>query len=56
MLPFALLSELPAHEQEFLARVAPHVAIQRAQIGELLPLIPRHLAEQRSLAVDDLIV
>jgi hypothetical protein len=44
--PLALLRQLPAHEQQLLARVRPHVAVQRAQVGELLPAIPGHLVQQ----------
>ena len=54
--PLAPLSELPAHEQELLARMRPHVAVECAQVGELLPVVARHLADQRALAVDDLVV
>ena len=34
----------------------PHVPVQRAQVRELLPAVARHLLEQRSLAVHDLVV
>jgi hypothetical protein len=54
--PFAPLSELTAHEQQLLARMGPHLPVQRAQIGELLPFVARHLANQRALAVHDFIV
>src|SRR5262245_54398702 len=56
MSPFALLGELAAHEQELLAGVTEHEAIICAQIGKALPLVTRHAAEKRTLAVDDLIV
>ena len=54
--PLGALAELAAHEQQLLAGVRPHEAVQRAQVGELLPLVARHLADQRALAVDDLVV
>ncbi len=54
--PFAALRELPAHEQQLLAGVTPHVAVQRSEVGELLPVVARHLPDQRALAVDDLVV
>ncbi len=56
VLPLALLTELPAHEQQLLAGVPPHIAIQQTQIRELLPFIAGHLADQRALAVHDLVV
>ena len=34
----------------------PHVRVERAQRRELLPLVARHLAEQRPLPVHDLVV
>ena len=48
--------DLRAHEQELLARLPPHAQQQRAQVGEALPLVAGHLAQQRALAVDDLVV
>src|SRR4051812_49491306 len=44
------------HEQELLARLGVHPAEQQAQAGELLPAVARHLAQERPLAVDDLVV
>jgi hypothetical protein len=54
--PSRRLAELAAHEQQLLAGVRPHVAVERAQVGELLPAVARHLVEQRALAVHDLVV
>ncbi len=54
--PFAPLAELAAHEQQLLAGMPPHVAVQRAQVGELLPVVARHLADQRALAVHHFVV
>src|SRR5262249_21654681 len=56
MAPFIFLAELAAHEQELLAGVAEHEAVIGAQIGEALPLIARHAAENRTLAVHDLVM
>src|SRR3569833_1760586 len=56
VIPLARLGEVVAHEQELLARMAVHVAVKRAQIGEALPFVARHLADQRTLAVHDLVV
>ena len=54
--PLGLLRELAAHEQQLLAGVRPHERVERAQVGHLLPLVARHLGQQRALAVHDLIV
>ena len=54
--PFVLLAELTAHEQELLAGMAEHEAVIGAQVGEALPLVARHAAEDRALAVHDLVV
>src|SRR5829696_1516176 len=51
--PLALLGELPTHEEELLAGMGPHVAVERPQVLELLPAIAGHFSEQRALAVDD---
>ena len=56
VVPFALLRELAAHEQQLLAGMRPHEAEIGAQVGELLPAVARHLAEQRALAVHHLVV
>ena len=54
--PFGELCKLAAHEQHLLARVCGHVAVQRAQTAELILVRRRHLADERALAVHDLIV
>ncbi len=51
-----LLGDLVAHEEELLARVRPHVGVERAEVRELLPAVAGHLVQQRALAVDDLVV
>ena len=56
VLPFALLRELVAHEQELLAGMAEHEAVIGAHVGEALPVVSRHAAEDRALAVHDLVV
>src|SRR5580704_3535660 len=56
MIPFAPLAELSPHEEDFFPRPRPHVAEQRAQVGELLPAVAGHLVEQRALSVDDLVM
>ena len=56
MRPLAPLAEFATHEQHLLAGLGVHVAEQQAQIGELLPLVSRHFADQRTFAVHDFIV
>ncbi len=54
--PLVPLAELAPHEEQLLARMAPHVGIQQPQVGELLPGVAGHLVEERPLAVHDLVV
>src|ERR1700704_3414820 len=54
--PFAFLSKFIPHEQELLSGMPEHKAVIGAQVGEALPLISRHAAEDRALAVYDLVV
>src|SRR6266849_3303225 len=54
--PFAPLAKLAAHEQKLLAGMRPHVSVQRAQVRELLPLVARHLVQQRALHMHYFIV
>ena len=54
--PLGELRELAAHEQHLLARMRGHVAVQRTQTAELVFIRGRHLADERALAVHDLIM
>jgi hypothetical protein len=56
VVPLLQLAELAAHEQQLLARVRPHVAVQVAQAREALPLVAGLLAQQAALAVHHLVV
>ncbi len=56
ILPLLPLSKFASHKEQLFARMAPHETEQNAQVGELLPDIPRHLREQRAFAIDDFIV
>src|ERR1700722_17527730 len=56
VVPFVPLAKFAAHEEHFLAGTRPHVAIERAEVSELLPAIPAHLGEERPLTVHYLIV
>ena len=46
MVPFPPLSQFTPHEEQFLARLGLHVAQKKPQIGELLPIVPGHLAQE----------
>ena len=46
MIPFVPLTELTAHEEEFLTRLCIHVTIEKSQIGEFLPVVSGHLSDQ----------
>ena len=54
--PLGLLGQLASHEDQLLAGVRPHERKVGTQVRELLPAVAGHLAEQRPLAVHDLIV
>ena len=56
VIPLLALPDLLPHEQQLLSRVRPHVSQKRADIGELPPFVAGHSIEQRSLAVDHLVV
>ena len=56
MVPLPPLAKLPAHEEEFFAGLGIHIAQQESEVGVLLPIVAGHFAEQRPLAIDDLIM
>ena len=56
MVPLVPGREFAAHEQQLLAGLGPLHGVQQAQVGEPLPVVARHLVEQRPLAVHDLVV
>jgi hypothetical protein len=56
VVPFALLRELAAHEEELLAGMPPHEAVVGAQVGEALPAVAGHLGQERALAVHHLVM
>ena len=55
-IPLAALRKFLAHEDELLAGMRPHEAVEGPEIGELLPVVARHLAEHRALAVHHLVM
>ena len=56
VVPFPPLPELIAHEQHFLTRMAVHIAVERAEIGELLPEVAGHFSEERAFPMDDFVM
>src|SRR5437588_8569906 len=54
--PFVFLGEFIAHEKELLTRMSEHEAVVCTQIGEALPGIARHPAQDRALAMHDLVM
>src|SRR5436305_10847241 len=56
VVPFVPLAEFAAHEEQLLPGMPIHPGIEHPEIGELLPLVPRHFIEQRSFPIDDLVV
>ena len=51
VVPFVPLAELPAHEEQLLARLGVHVAEQQPEVGEFLPRVAGHLRQQRAFAM-----
>ncbi len=45
MVPFRPLAQFVPHEEKLLAGVGVHVAIEHAQVGELLPFVAGHLVD-----------
>src|SRR6185312_2716137 len=56
VVPLVPLAEVVTHEEQLLARMSEHVAIDQPKVCELLPLIARHLAKHRALPEDHFIV
>ena len=56
VVPLAPLGDLRAHEQQLLAGLSIHVAIEQPQVGELLPVVARHLREHRTFAMHNFVV
>ena len=54
--PFRLLAELGAHEDQLLAGVGPLVPQEPPKVRQLLPAVPRHLAQHRAFTVHNLVV
>ncbi len=54
--PLAHLAEFATHEEQLLAGLGIHVAEEQTQVGEALPFVAGHFADQRALAVNDFVV
>ena len=54
--PFAPLADFATHENQFLGGLGVHIAEQRAEIGEFLPIVAGHFAQEGALAVDHLVM
>src|SRR5579864_1504466 len=56
MIPFVPLTELATHEKQLLAGLPIHPRVKHSEIGKFLPLVTRHLRNQRAFAVYHFIV
>ncbi len=56
MPPLCPLADLTAHEEQLLAGLRVLVGQEQPQVGELLPVVAGHLAEQRPFPVHHLVV
>ncbi len=56
VVPFVPLGQFAAHEQQLLTWMCPHVGVEQSQVGELLPEIASHLADERSFTVHHFVV
>ena len=54
--PLDEVPELTAHEEQLLARMCDPVAEETAQTREFLPIVARHLADERALSMHDFVV
>src|SRR5436190_24297700 len=45
------LAEFITHEEQFSARMCPHISIEEAKVGCFLPFIPWHFEEHRAFAM-----
>src|SRR6516225_3106549 len=56
MIPFVPLAEFVAHEDQLLAWLQEHISEEQTQVSEFAPVIPGHFGEQRTFAIDDLVM
>ena len=55
-IPFNELPEFAAHKQQLFPRMCHPVAKEAPQAGKLLPVVTRHLTDERALTMHDLIM
>src|SRR4030042_4353041 len=56
VVPLLPVAELATHEQQLLPGLAVHITEKQSEGGKLLPQVARHLAQQRALAMNNLIM
>src|SRR6516225_10143274 len=56
MVPFRPLAEFTSHEEQFFAGMRIHPGIKHSEVRKLLPGIPRHLVEHRTLAINHFVM
>src|ERR1035437_6826795 len=56
MIPYLPLAKLASHKQQLLSRLCELISQQQTQMGEFLPPVSSHFADQRPFPVDDFIV
>ena len=54
--PFFPLAEFASLEEQFFSGMGPHQCVEHPQVGEFLPHVSRHFAEQGAFAVHDFVV
>jgi hypothetical protein len=56
MIPLCPLTDFISHKEKLFARMEIHVTIKQSQICKFLPLVPWHLSDHGSFAMDDFIM
>src|SRR5215213_957779 len=56
LVPLSPLAQLSSHKEQLLSGMCPHVAVEGTQVGELVRTLARHLVQERTLAMHDLIM
>src|SRR5215469_10233160 len=54
--PLSPLTKFSAHEQKLLPGLGIHVAVKESEIRKFLPVVARHLRQERALSVYDFIL
>src|SRR5262245_31752660 len=56
VVPFPRLTELSAHEENLFARKKPLIGQQTPEVGEALPIIAGHTADERAFSMNHFVV